>query len=62
MSEHCMPHFHSTFQFPNIRNSETLVKKQQIAACLEAMVEERRFTYTDIFVKGGRPVSFFSRS
>lgn len=56
----------SCITFPNIRktfesNANVQIKKQQIAACLEAMVEERRFTYTDIFIKGGRPVSFFSR-
>lgn len=26
------------------------IRKEQIAACLEAMCEERRFTYTDLFI------------
>lgn len=61
MTESCMPHFYPPVQFPNIRNNELQIKKQQIAACLEAMVEERRFTYTDLFIRGGRPISFFSK-
>lgn len=27
------------------------IKKAQIAACLDAMVNERRFVYTDLFIR-----------
>lgn len=35
---------------PNLRKR---IMDQQIKACLEAMVENRRFTYTDIFLHSG---------
>lgn len=45
-------HIHSPLLTnPNVRKR---VMDQQIKACLEAMVENRRFTYTDIFLMGGQ--------
>lgn len=45
--EFCTPPLDRNLRSLNIPN----IRKMCIEACLEAMVEERRCTYTDIFVR-----------